>query len=168
MREISEAGCRGVDAGTKPAVTSQAMTRFARLPREFRALSRTLFPRDLIAYLASVAWHAPEIIRAGTLMPADRSMTWDITITYRGAVLHLPLNALDRDLAGTGDTASFGAVREMFAHDVYLRWHDLLGPLHTVIDLGANRGFFMLIAAKVFARIEDYRPRSNSAVHSFV
>jgi hypothetical protein len=82
------------------------------------------------------------------LAPLDRAMRGDYAVDYRGRSLRIPVAQIDRLLAGTGDSATFGTIREMLVNDVYLRAFKALNA-PTVVDLGSNRGFFLLIAARV-------------------
>ena len=88
-------------------------------------------------------------------------MSGNYRIRYRGSKLQVPVGAIDRILEGTGDSPTFSTIREMFANDVYLRAFRLK-PAKNVIDLGANRGFFALIAfaalgCKTFAGVEPLK-----------
>jgi hypothetical protein len=75
-------------------------------------------------------------------------MPGDYDITYRGTPLRIPSESIDKTLMGHSESATFSSIREMFAQDSYLR--AFKGQTaNTVIDLGSNRGFFMLIANKV-------------------
>jgi Methyltransferase FkbM domain len=122
-----------------------------RLVSEIRTLKRVLEPADFRSALGTIALRMPQIIQNRNLSPLDKAMSRDIQIRFRGQTLAIPAGSLDGQLAVRSDNATFGAVREMFGNDVYLRAFKFvpMPKMDTVVDLGSNRGFFALIAAKV-------------------
>lgn len=122
----------------------------ARLFSEISMLRRVLAPSDFRAAMLQLAVNAPEILRRRNLSPLDKAMRRDVTISYRDRDIVIPAATIDALLDGFGDTATFGTIREMFGGDVYLRAFRDLGSMETVADLGSNRGFFSLIAAKLW------------------
>jgi len=76
-------------------------------------------------------------------------MSRNLTIHYHDRQFFLPLADIDALLALQHDNPTFGNVREMYANDSYLRLFHLKLPVHVVLDLGANRGLFSLIALMV-------------------
>lgn len=121
-----------------------------RLLQEISILRRVLSPQDFRAAALTIVKCAPQIIARRSLAPLDEAMSRDARINYKGKSLVIPVAKIDRQLAGSGDSATFGIVREMFGADVYLRAFKPLRNVATVVDLGSNRGFFMLLAAKLW------------------
>lgn len=120
-----------------------------RLVNEIKILHRVLDPADFRAAIGFIASRIGKIVARRNLSPLDQAMGKDISINFRGIRLNIPVEAVDRLLLPRGDNATFGAVREMFGSDVYLRAFKPLPNVKTVVDLGGNRGFFSLIAAKI-------------------
>ncbi len=104
-----------------------------------------LAPTDFAALLAATMKNAPAIVRTGKLMTVDGAMSRNLNLRYRGARIELPLAEIDRLLAGA-DNPSFGNIREMYCEDCYLRRLRLAGTAGPVLDLGANRGLFSILA----------------------
>ncbi len=127
------------------------MNPISRLAREYTALAGVLAPSDLAAVVAATIRTSPSILRTGKLTSLDVAMSRDITLQYRGNHIALPLAQIDRYLATCGgDNPTFGNVREMYALDCYMRRLTPPRPLGTVLDLGANRGMFSLLALAAF------------------
>jgi len=103
------------------------------------------------AMVATAALQAPEIARRRSLSPLDRAFAKDLRLAYRGQRYRLDCGAVDR--AVPEDSYVFGAVRELFVRDCYFRGLDLQTPLGVVVDLGANRGVFSLLASKLAKRV---------------
>src|SRR3981081_4246296 len=106
---------------------------------EYTALRRVLAASDFFAMVLATASHAPEILRTKRLTSIDAAMGRNITIRLGDRRLALPLGDIDRLLAPHNDNPTFGNVREMYARNCYLQRLNVKGPLHTVLDLGANR-----------------------------
>lgn len=123
------------------------MRSLSRFAHEYSHLFQLLSAKDRSRLLARTAAQAPAIAKSRRLRALDAAMSHDLTVTYRGHPLHLPLAAIDRMVnAGQDDSFSFGTIREMLGNDVYLRaFHPDL-HCNTAVDLGCNRGFFALIA----------------------
>ena len=121
----------------------------SRLIGEIRILHRVLEPADFRSALGAMVAQAPQILVRRNLTPLDKAMSRDVKINFRGQILTIPAGSIDRQLASRNDNATFGAVREMFGSDVYLRAFKPMPDMDTVIDLGSNRGFFSLIATKI-------------------
>jgi hypothetical protein len=120
----------------------------ARAASECSRTLQCLSATGKVDFVLGAIWSLPACVRARKLAPLDRRMSGDYTVIYRGATLRIPVAEIDRLLAGTADSATFGTIREMLVNDVYLRaFRPLRAP--TAVDLGSNRGFFLLIAAKV-------------------
>lgn len=120
-----------------------AVMRFA---REYSALARVLEPRDLASLVVATAACAPEILKSRKLTAVDAAMSRDITIHFDGRPLAMPLRSIDRILAAHNDNPTFGNVRELYARNCYLKHLRFSSPQRTVLDLGANRGMFSVLA----------------------
>jgi hypothetical protein len=118
-----------------------------RIVDEYVKLLTILSWKDRLQFLSKTLLHAPDCLRQHKLLPVDAAMRGEATIVYRGKQLVIPFGSIDDTLLGD-DSPTFGVIREMFANDVYLRAFRTC-KARSVIDLGANRGFFMLIARKV-------------------
>lgn len=90
--------------------------------------------------------NAPAILRSRKLTVLDRAMSRNLTIHFDGIPMVLPLAQVDRLLAARRDNPTFGNVRELYARNCYLRHLRLKKPVGAVLDLGANRGMFSLLA----------------------
>src|SRR4051794_38798445 len=121
------------------------------IQRTFNEYRRTMkiLPYDARIDLLSKSFlHVKDIISTGKLTSLDRAMTGNYAVHYRNNLVFVPVNDIDCILAGTNDSPTFSTIREMFANDVYLRrFRDIRADI--VVDLGANRSLFMLIANKV-------------------
>lgn len=117
-----------------------------RMLHEYRALRRTLAPADFLALVGCTLRYAPHLLRTRKLMPIDKAMSRDLRIRFRGRNYILPLSSIDELLASHHDNPTFGNVREMYANDCYLRHFPSQLRARAVLDLGANRGLFSLIA----------------------
>jgi hypothetical protein len=69
-----------------------------------------------------------------------------MTVRLGDSRLVVPLADMDRVLAERNDNPTFGNVREIYARNCYLQHLRLKEPLRAVLDLGANRGIFSLLA----------------------
>ncbi|MBW2523640.1 MAG: FkbM family methyltransferase [Deltaproteobacteria bacterium] len=98
--------------------------------------------RSFLRYCASIARHAPAILRTRKLAPADEAMApREIQVRFGRAALRLP-----------GE--HFGLVREILCRQVYQRLPGFEpGPGQLVLDLGANVGVFSVSAAAAGARV---------------
>lgn len=117
-----------------------------RLLSEYSGLAQTLSPWNFACLLKETALNAPSIIRTRTLTALDAAMSRDMVIRFGDSRLVVPIRRMDQILAALRDNPSFGNVREMYARDCYLRHLNLTPPLRAVLDLGANRGMFSLLA----------------------
>jgi FkbM family methyltransferase len=127
------------------------MNPLKRLIREYAGLARILRISDLVSLAGATVRTAPSILRTGKLTDLDIAMSRNLTVQYRGKSIVVPVADIDRYLASHGgDNPTFGNVREMYALDCYLNRISLPPPLETVLDLGANRGMFSLLALRAF------------------
>lgn len=118
-----------------------------RLFRELSQLRVLLDPDDFACYARNIASSFPSVMHAGSLVPADRQMLRTINCSIGDASIRIPIGEIT-DLLGANDpTPTFGAVREMYGSNVYLRPFRSDLTVQTVVDLGANRGLFSVLAA---------------------
>src|SRR5437868_5784613 len=124
------------------------MNPVSRIAVELIKLRRTLEPADFRAYCLALLCNVPAILRGRTLVPADRAMRGTIAFVVGRARMRLPLDQMNHLLSGHDMTPSFGGAREMYSNNVYLRGFRSGSTAETVVDLGSNRGLFLLLAAK--------------------
>jgi hypothetical protein len=127
----------------------KVISSFRRLAVECKALNRVLATKDLVRFMACSLRNSRQIMRTGKLHNVDIAMSRSLEICYHNRRFLLPLARIDAMLASHRDNATFGNIREMYANDCYLRCFHLSSPLNAVLDLGANRGLFSLIACVV-------------------
>ena len=121
-----------------------------RLVREFAALGRILAPGDMLALGWKTLVNSPSILGTRRLTSLDAAMARNLTVHYRNSRLFFPLRDIDNLLAAHNDNPTFGNVREIYGHDVYMRQLNLASPIGSVLDLGANRGMFSLMGLVTF------------------
>jgi FkbM family methyltransferase len=117
-----------------------------RLLWEYGALVRTLDLLDFALLLKETILNAQSILTSRKLTVLDAAMSRDMTVHFGNSRLTVPLRQIDQILAAYGDSPSFGTVREIYGRDCYLKHLRLKTPLRAVLDLGANRGMFSLLA----------------------
>lgn len=122
---------------------NNTVTRFL---AEYSALSQVLGPRDLLALAKATVIQSPAILRTRKLTALDVAMSRNMTVHFGKARMAIPLADIDHILAASNDNPTFGNVREMYARNCYLEHLHFKTPLHAVLDLGANRGMFSLLA----------------------
>lgn len=122
------------------------MNRSLRLMKEYAALSRVLSTNDFLTLLLKTWETAPKILRSGKLTSLDTAMSHRMRVRYRQREMIFPLAEIDTLLAARSDNPTFGNLREIFARNCYLMQLDIPAPVGLVIDLGANRGIFSLLA----------------------
>jgi hypothetical protein len=125
------------------------MTPLARFAYEYGNLLRVLSPDMSLRLILATLRCAPAVLRSRRLATVDAAMSRNCRIAYRGAGVVLPLAELDSLRAVPDDNPTFGNLREMFANDVYLRPFRPDLQADVVVDLGSNRGLFLLVAVKV-------------------
>lgn len=111
---------------------------------EYGALSRILEMRDILALAKATVIQSPAILRTKRLTALDASMSRNMTVRFGNSPMVMPLADVDRMLVN--DNPTFGNVREIYARNCYLEHLKLKKPVSTVLDLGANRGMFSLLA----------------------
>jgi len=122
------------------------VNKLKRLLVEYRGMGRVLNGSDYLAVLTATAMNVPDILKTGRLTSVDAAMSRNMNISYRQSNIRVPLADIDQALQAHDDNPTFGNVREIFARDCYL-WKLRLGvPQRHVLDLGANRGIFSILA----------------------
>jgi FkbM family methyltransferase len=117
------------------------MTPLRKLYREFRNTLRIVGIGVALSWCQEIFRHRAEVLRAGNLQSADLAMAsrpW------------LEIAAFGRSLKVPGEC--FGGAREMYGRQVYFAQPQMrISSGDLVVDLGANRGLFSLIALKMGA-----------------
>lgn len=122
------------------------MNKLKRVLDEYRALAHVLDHGDFLSLILATAVNSAHILRTGRLTSVDAAMSRDMTVHFGKVRLVLPLADIDEHLRSRNDNPTFGNVREIYARNCYLRSLRLKKPQRTVLDLGANRGMFSLLA----------------------
>lgn len=117
-----------------------------RIVSEYAALGRVLSPGDMFALGVATVAHAPGILRTRKLTELDAAMRRNVTVKFDGSVIALPIRDIDRLLEGKGDNPTFGNLREIYARNCYLDRLKMQRPVQAVLDAGANRGMFSILA----------------------
>lgn len=120
-----------------------------RLSVELGQLRRVLEPADFRVYCRALVRHGIGILRDRTLVPADRAMPGRIRFQLGTADIVVPAQEMQQLLKGQDETPTFGGAREMYASNVYLRGFSPAIQADVAVDLGSNRGLFLMQAAKV-------------------
>jgi hypothetical protein len=143
-REMAGATALGArqpgDFGMNPA---------SRLARELGQLAHVLDATEFARYLCFLALRSPSIVASRTLVPADRLMTSNVAMSIDGKRIVVPVGEITALIKGHDPTPTFGAMREMYAGNVYLAPFERGFKARTVVDLGSNRGLFSVLAAIV-------------------
>lgn len=122
------------------------MNRIGQFFEKYAELSRTLSPKDFLSLLLATAVRFPKIVERKNLRPVDRAMSRDIQVRFGPSRLAIPVRQIDQMLSSRNDSPTFGTVRELYARNCYLKHLELTPPIRAVLDLGANRGMFSLLA----------------------
>ncbi len=125
------------------------MSMTTRLLREVLNLWTILSFADYVRYVLGIIVLLPVCIKSRRLARVDARMNKDFVLTKNGIQFRIPVKKIDEILGPLGDTPSFGGIREMISNDVYLRAFSIAGNCSSVVDLGSNRGFFMILASKI-------------------
>lgn len=113
---------------------------------EYSALSHMFSTPDLLALARATVTQSPAILRSKKLTALDSAMSRNMTVRFGKTRMVMPLAEIDRALAAHNDNPTFGNVREIYARNCYLEHLRLKPPLRAVLDLGANRGMFSILA----------------------
>jgi hypothetical protein len=100
----------------------------------------------MLALAKATLRQAPAILRTRKLTVLDAAMSRNMKVHFGKVPMTLPLADIDRILAASNNNPTFGNVRELYARNCYLEHLRLNRPMHAVLDLGANRGMFSLLA----------------------
>lgn len=122
----------------------------ARFFSEYSALGHVLEGRELLALARATVLQSPAILRTRKLSALDAAMSRNMHVRFGDTRMAMPLADIDHILAANNDNPTFGNVREMYARNCYLEHLQLHTPLDAVLDLGANRGMFSLLALLAF------------------
>lgn len=122
---------------------NSTVTRFI---TEYGSLSQVLERRDLLALAKATVVHSQAILKTRKLTALDAAMSRNMTVHFGKTRMIMPLADIDRILSQHNDNPTFGNVREIYARNCYLEHLRLKTPLRAVLDLGANRGMFSILA----------------------
>jgi hypothetical protein len=118
----------------------------AQLPSELSCLARCIGPAQFARYLVRMFGAAPAILRSRSLAAADGRMRGTVRFRTWGAPIAIDCRKVDAALP-SDPTHAFSMARELYGRDVYLRaFRRFNAAGKTVLDLGANRGFFSALA----------------------
>lgn len=120
-----------------------------RLAREIGQLARVLDATDFARYMCFLLLRSPSILASRTLVPADRMMTARVAMSVGGKRIIVPVGEITALIESQDRTPTFGAMREMYAGNVYLAPFEEGFKARTVVDLGSNCGLFSILAAIV-------------------
>lgn len=119
-----------------------------RFVSEYAALGRVLEPSDLMALWVATVAHAPGILHSKKLTELDAAMRRNVHVRFGDSIISLPIKDIDDLLEGRNDNPTFGNLREIYARNCYLDHLKVTRPMHAVLDAGANRGMFSVLALK--------------------
>jgi hypothetical protein len=122
------------------------LNKLKRVLDEYRELAHILDLGDFLSLVKATAMNSATILRTGKLTSVDIAMSRNMTVYFGKVPLILPLADVDQLLRARNDSPTFGNVRELYARNCYLHGLRLMTPQRTVLDLGANRGMFSLLA----------------------
>jgi hypothetical protein len=122
------------------------LNKLKRVLDEYRALAHVLDYGDFLSLVIATAANSADVLRTGKLTSVDAAMSRNMTVCFGKVRLALPLADIDQQLRLRDDNPTFGNVRELYARNCYLCRLHLSKPQRTVLDLGANRGMFSLLA----------------------
>lgn len=125
---------------------------------------RTLGVSVYAAYLAALFRNGARIWKARNLSPLDAAMGRRfpvIDLKHEGRSFKVDLGFSDSHL--TESSSSFGAVREHYLRNCYLRGlpPGTLKGIRTFVDLGANRGIFSCLMTAAAKRIICVEPQGQ-------
>lgn len=163
--------CR-IDCGAVPGFVSAVMPKEQFVSRILYIVNRLWYDgsralrtfgfRQTVRYAVELARNVLGIYRSRNLASADFAMPGLVTVNFHGAQIDVPVTEIDLQTAPFDDTPIFGGLREMFMQDCYLRGFCSLPAGEPILDLGANRGLFGLIALSVLkaSTVVAVEPRS--------
>lgn len=101
-----------------------------------------------LRYLARALWATPGVLAERNLRPVDRASRGVLGLRHpvTGQAVRVDLEAF-RSIDEDEGSFAFGLVREIWFRDLYFGPFELPARFDCVIDLGANRGLFTLLAA---------------------
>ena len=121
-----------------------------RVLTEYAAMCHVLEGRDLLALAAATVTHGRTILRTHKLTTLDRAMSRTMIVRFSKTRIVLPLADIDRILSAINDNPTFGNVREIYARNIYLKHFNFKRPPSAILDAGANRGMFSIVALLAF------------------
>ncbi len=121
----------------------------SRLIRELAQLRGGLATSAFLRYLGCIGANTLAVARTRSLAPADHGMSRDVMFHAGDKTITVPVGAMDKLLASHDTTPTFGSVREMYSGNAYLRPFKPGLRARTVVDLGSNRGLFVMLALTV-------------------
>ncbi len=131
-----------------------AVARLRRLERELASVRRIGGWGCLARYAAGIGASLPEILRSKSLAPADRTM--------RGRSWRFSAEGVELELDGD----LFSGAREMYGRRVYFALPGFrIAAGDRVVDLGANRGLFSVLAARLGATALAIEAQSGFLPH---
>lgn len=133
-------------ASLRLAEESEGLNKLKRIVEEYRALAHVLDYGDFLSLVKATAVNSGNILRTGKLTSVDAAMSRNMTVRFGKARMSVPLAEIDPILRSRNDNPTFGNVRELYARNCYLHPFRLNTPVRTVLDLGANRGMFSILA----------------------
>ena len=101
-----------------------------------------------LRYLTRALWATPNVLAERNLRPVDRASRGVLCLRQpvTGHPMRVDLDAF-RSIDEDEGSFAFGLVREIWFRDLYFGPFELPDRFGCVIDLGANRGLFTLLAA---------------------
>lgn len=133
---------------------------------EMKKLYLTIGPASLrvlglcqyLYLLLGVLRHLPAILLSKKLTALDKWMSRELHLRVAGHRFTVDCRAIDAMLSEPSFT--FGLIREIYIQDCYRQFPHLESHCRTVMDLGANRGIFSLLAAQFAERVISVEAQS--------
>ncbi len=122
------------------------MKKLERFVTEYKELAKVLSPGDFRALLGATLINTGPVMKSGKLTAVDAAMSRNLTVHFNQVPVVLPLSDIDCLLQERKDNPTFGNLREIYARNCYLFGLRLDVPQRAVLDLGANRGMFSILA----------------------
>lgn len=103
-----------------------------------------------------------DILKSGTLAPVDLILSRLTKIVVNHRFGRFVIHPLVIDKLFPEDSHCYGLIRELYIRDCYFRFHELdPKTLQTVVDIGANRGFFSAMCTPFARRIVLIEPQTQ-------